>query len=183
MNVLYIGVDNPVTIAASGGGDDKVQASITGGSGSLQKVGAGKYIARVNAVTDDCKISVMVDGKLAGQSVFRVRTIPAPVATVGGVASNENMSAGQFKAQTGVGAYIKDFPFELKYSVVSFTLVADNAEGDIDEAPCTGNTWSPKALSIIRGLSGGRTVTIDNIRALGPDGRTVKVPGLTYYIK
>ena len=26
MNVLYIGVDNPVTIAASGGGDDKVQA-------------------------------------------------------------------------------------------------------------------------------------------------------------
>ena len=23
MNVLYIGVDNPVTIAASGGGDDK----------------------------------------------------------------------------------------------------------------------------------------------------------------
>ncbi len=26
MNVLYIGVDNPVTIAASGGGDDKVNA-------------------------------------------------------------------------------------------------------------------------------------------------------------
>ena len=33
MNVLYIGVDNPITIAASGGGDDKVQASITGGGG------------------------------------------------------------------------------------------------------------------------------------------------------
>ena len=49
MNVLYIGYDNKVTIAASGGGDDKVQASITGGGGSLEKVGSGKYIARVNS--------------------------------------------------------------------------------------------------------------------------------------
>ena len=183
MNVLYIGVDNPVTIAASGGGDDKVQATITGGGGSLTKVGPGKYVARVNAVTDDCRISVSVDGKLAGASDFRVRTIPDPVATVGGVMSNDNMTAGQFKAQTGVGAYIKDFPFDLKYTVVSFTLTADNAEGDIDEAPCQGNTWSPKAQQIIRGLAAGRTVTIDEIRAQGPDGRVRKIPGLVYYIK
>jgi len=62
-------------------------------------------------------------------------------------------------------------------------LAADNADGDIDEAPCQGNTWSPKALSIIRGLTAGRTVTVDNIRAQGPDGKVRKIPGLTYYIK
>ncbi len=183
MNVLYIGVDNPVTIAASGGGDDKVNASLTGGGGSLTRVGPGKYIARVNQVTDDARITVMVDGKVAGAAQFRVRTIPDPVATVGGVMSNENMPAGQFRAQTGVGAYIKDFPFELKYSVVSFVLTADNADGDIEEAPCQGNTWSPRALNIIRNLAPGRTVTIDDIRAQGPDGRTRKIPGLVYYIK
>lgn len=183
MNVLYIGWDNKVTIAASGGGDDKVQASISGGGGSLTKVGNGRYVARVNSVTDNCRISVSVDGKLMGTSDFRVRTIPDPVATVGGVMSNENMTAGQFKAQTGVGAYIKDFPLDIKYSVVSFTISADNADGYIDEAPCQGNIWSPKALSIIRGLTPGRTVTIDGIRAVGPDGRTRKIPGLTYYIK
>ena len=182
MNVLYIGVDNPATIAASGGGDDKVQVSVTGGGGSVSKTGTGKYNIRVTSVTDDCRVSVTVDGKTSSYP-FRVRTIPAPVATIGGVASNENMTAGQFKAQTGVGAYIKDFPFELKYSVVSFVLSADNADGDIDEAPCQGNTWSPKALGIIRGLSGGRTVTVDQIRAQGPDGRVQKIPGLTYYIK
>ena len=48
MNVLYIGVDNPVTIAASGGGDDKVKASITGGGGVLTESRGGKYIATVN---------------------------------------------------------------------------------------------------------------------------------------
>jgi len=183
MNVLYVGVDNPITIAASGGGDDKVQATITGGGGSLSKVGNGKYVANVKSVTDDCRITVSVDGKVAGAAQFRVRTIPDPVATVGGVMSNENMTAGQFKAQSGVGAFIKDFPFDIRYSVVSFILTADNDQGYIDEAPCQGNLWSPKALSIIRGLSAGRTVTIDDIRAQGPDGRVRKIPGLTYYIK
>ncbi|WP_276499944.1 gliding motility protein GldM [Terrimonas pollutisoli] len=183
MNVLYVGYDNKVTIAASGGGDDKVQASISGGGGSLVKVGGGKYIAKVNTVTDDCKITVSVDGKVAGVSQFRVRTIPQPAATVGAYPSGESISAGAFKAQSGVGAYIKDFPLNLKYSVTSFTIAADNAEGDIDEAACQGNLWSPKALQIVRGLGPNRTVTIDNIRAVGPDGRNQKLPSLVYYIK
>ena len=182
MNVFYIGWDNKVSIAASGAGDDKVQVSVSGGGGSATKTGAGKYIIRVNTQTDDCKVNVNVDGKTSS-FVFRVRSIPNPVATVGGVMSNENMTAGQFKAQTGVGAFIQNFPLNIKYSVVSFTLSADNADGDIDEAPCQGNTWSPKALGIIRGLAAGRTVTLDNIRAQGPDGAVRKIPGLTYYIK
>ncbi len=183
MNVLYVGVNNPISIAASGGGDDKVQVSITGGGGSVTKVGAGKYIARVNSVTDDCKITVSVDNRVAGISQFRVRTIPTAVATVGGVASGENVAAGAFRAQAGVGAYIKDFPFELKYSVTSFVLTADDDNGDIIEAPCQGNTWSPAAQGILRNLRPGRTVTIDNIRCVGEDGRNVKLPSIIYYIK
>jgi gliding motility-associated protein GldM len=183
MNVLYIGVDNPVSIAASGGGDDKVRAEISGGGGQLNRLGNGKYSCRVNQVTDNCMINVYVDNKLVGASNFRVRTIPDPVATVGGVMSNQNMPAGQFKAQAGVGAFIKDFPYDIKFSVVSFTLTADNADGDILEAACTGNTWSSSASNIIRNLTAGRTVTIDEIRVQGPDGRVRKIPGLTYYIK
>lgn len=183
MNVLYIGVDNPISIAASGGGDDKVAANISGGGGSIRKVGAGKYIARVSSVTDNCTITVSVDGKTAGASQFRVRTIPTPVATVGNFESGSNVPAGAFKAQGGVAAWIKDFPFELKYSVTSFTITADNDEGDIDEAVCQGNTWSPKAQQIVRNLKSGRLVTIDNIRAVGPDGANRKLPSLVYYIK
>lgn len=183
MNVLYIGVDNPVSVAASGAGDDKIGFSVTGGGGSYTKAGGGKYVVRVNTVTDECWINVTVDGKVAGKSKFRVRTIPRPVGTVGGFESGDNVNAGAFKAQAGVGAYIKDFPFDLKYQVVSFTLTADNAEGDIDEAPCTGNLWSPKALNMIKNLQPGREVTVDAIYAVGPDGRRQKLPSLVYYIK
>jgi gliding motility-associated protein GldM len=182
MNVLYIGWNNKVRIAASGAGDDKIQVSISGGGGSLNKTGAGAYIATVSSPTNDCKINVTVDGKVSSFP-FRVRNIPDPVATIGGVMSNENMLAGQIRAQTGVGAFIKDFPLDIKYTVTSFTIAADNADGDIDEAPCQGNTFSPKALSMIKNLAAGRTVTVDNIRAVGPDGKNRKIPGLVYYIK
>lgn len=182
MNVLYIGVDNPVSIASSGGAE-KLAPSIVGGGGSLSKVGPGQYIARVSSVTDDCRIVVNVDGKTQGQQVFRVRTIPDPVATVGGFASGENVNAGAFRAQGGVAAWIKDFPFELKYSVQSFVLEADTEEGDIVEAPCTGNTWSPLAARLVRNVKPGQLVTIRDIRAMGPDGRSRKLPGLYYTIK
>ncbi|MEO8406319.1 MAG: gliding motility protein GldM [Chitinophagaceae bacterium] len=184
MNVLYIGVDNPVTIAASGGGDDKTKVSITGGGGVVvHGNGAGKYIATVRSVTDDCKITVTVDGKVAGVSQFRVRTVPQAQAYVGGKPSGEAMNAGAFKAQGGVGAGIKDFPFELQYTVVSFTLTCDT-DDDIISVPATGNTFSgPVRAAIDRHVKAGRLVTIDNIRVKGPDGRVSPAPSLIYYIK
>lgn len=182
MNVIYIGVDNPVTIAASGGGDDKVNASIT--CGTLTRVGNGKYIARVNSVTDDCKINVVVDGKSAGQASFRVRTIPNAQAYVGGQPSGANMAAGAFKAQGGVGAGIKDFPFELSYDVVSFTFTCDTDEGDIISVPVSGPAFQGAVRTAINThVKAGKLVTIDNIRVKGPDGRVNTAPSLIYYIK
>jgi gliding motility-associated protein GldM len=181
MNVLYIGVDNPVTIAASGGGDDKTNASIS--SGSLSRVGPGKYIARVNAVNDNTIISVSVDGKVAGTAQFRVRTIPEAQAYIGGKPSGENIPAGAFKAQGGVGAGIKNFPFELSYDVVSFTFTCDT-EDDIVSIPNQGAGFSSAVRNAMnQHVQAGRTVTIDDIRVKGPDGRTTKAPSLVYYIK
>lgn len=184
MNVLYIGVDNPVSIAASGGGSDKVQASIAGGGGSIQSVGQGKYIVRVSQQTDDAKISVSVDGKLAGVSSFRVRSIPPASAFIGGFESGANVGASAFKAQAGVSAGIKNFPFELKYQVVSFDISCDNDDGDVDQLSNQGNTWNPRVQSMLqKNVKSGRLVTVDNIRVLGPDGKTSKAPSLVYYIK
>jgi gliding motility-associated protein GldM len=182
MNVLYMGVANPITVAASGGGDDRISVSISGGGGKLEKTGAGKYNAYVYSPSENCTITVSVDGKVAGASQFRVRSIPDPVGTVGNYASGDNVPAGAFKAQGGVGAYVKDFPFDLKYTVTSFTIAADTDDGDIVEATVNGNLWDAKALGIVRGLKAGKTVTID-LRAQGPDGRNRKLPSLVYYIK
>jgi gliding motility-associated protein GldM len=183
MNVLYIGVDNPVTIAASGGGDDKVNATIN--NGSLTRVGPGKYIARVSAINDNTLITVSVDGKVAGTSQFRVRTIPEAQAYVGGKPSGENYSASALNAQAGVGAGIKNFPFELEYDVVSFTFTTDT-DDDIVSIPNQGAAFTGAVKNAMKAhLRSGvdRTVTFDDIRVKGPDGRTTKAPSLVYYVR
>ena len=183
MNVLYIGVPNPVTIAASGGGDDKVVATISGGNGSLTRVGNGKYIANVGSQTEDCKITVTVDGKVAGASQFRVRMIPESQAFVGGKPSGENFNASAFVAQGGVGAGIKNFPFELEYNVQSFTFTCDT-DDDLFTASNQGAAFSNQIRTAMKQhIKAGRTVTIDDIRVKGPDGRTTNAPSLVYYIK
>ena len=183
MNVLYIGVDNPVTISASGAGDDRTQASIVGAGGSLTKIGPGKYIARVNSVSDDCRISVSVNGKLMGASTFRTRTIPKPQALVGNFESGTAVPANQFRAQAGVAAGILNFPFELKFKVTSFTITADTEDGYLEDAQVQGNLWNGEARRILNNLKNGRTVTIDDIYAVGDDNRRQKLPSLVYYIK
>ncbi len=182
MNVLYIGVDNPVSIAASGGGDDKIRATIN--NGTLSRVGNGKYIARVNKVDDNTVITVSVDGKVAGASQFRVRTIPEAQAYVGGKQSGSQLSAGEFKAQGGVQAGIKNFPFQLDYSVQSFVFTCDTDEGDIISIPVNGAAFAGAVRNAIsQHVKPDRMVTIENIRVKGPDGRVTSAPSLLYYIK
>jgi gliding motility-associated protein GldM len=183
MNVLYIGVDNPVTISATSGGAEKLTATLTGATGSINKVTGSSFNARVTSISDDCWITVFVDGKVAGKQKFRTRTIPRPIAVVGSYESGASVAAGAFKAQAGVGAGIKDFPFELNYKVTRFTLSADNEGGYIDDAACQGNIWSTEARRILGELKAGRTVTVDDIYAIGPDGKNQKLPSLVYYIK
>lgn len=183
MNVLYIGVDNPVSISATGAGAEQLQVSISGGSGNLISRGGGSYIVRVGSITDECWINVSVQGKAAGRSKFRVRTIPEAQAYVGGQPSGANINAAAFKAQGGVGAGIKNFPFELEYNVVSFTFTCDT-DDDIVSIPVTGARFEGQVRNAInQHVKPGRLVTIENIRVRGPDGRTVPAPALVYYIK
>jgi hypothetical protein len=182
MNVLYIGVDNPVSVAASGGGDDKTQVSISGGGGSVTKVGNGKYNIRVSSVTDDCRINVSVDGKLAGASQFRVRSIPTPAAFVGGMESGRGTTAASLANQEGIFAGIKDFPFELRYTVSEYTVIGLNEDGDIIKANGNGPTFTQQARNIIKVAKPGDQISINNIYCIGPDGARRKLPGLFYNI-
>lgn len=184
MNVLYIGVDNPTWISASGGGDDKIKASIEGGGGQIQKVGAGKYNIRVFTVTDECIVYVYVDEKIAGASRFRVRNIPVPIGTVGGYISGDTVIAKAFMAQEGVGAYLKDFPFEIRYEISGFNLSIQDEKGQIKSVTCTSAYFSTEAKSLMKDhLKPGSIVTIGNLFAKASDGRLIKLLPLLYFIK
>jgi hypothetical protein len=90
--------------------------------------------------------------------------------------------AAIFKAQRGVGAGIKDFPLDLKFEVVSYTFTIDTDE-DIIVENVVGNMFGGRVRQAIDTyVKPGKTVTIENIRVKGPDGRISTVPSLLYYI-
>ncbi|HVK97575.1 MAG TPA: GldM family protein [Flavisolibacter sp.] len=184
MNVLYIGVDNPVTVAASNSNDDRVTVSISGCEGSASKVSTGIYNVRVAAVTDECSMNVYVDGKLVGTSNFRVRNLPAPYGTIGGFISGSNVAADKIKSQAGLGVYVRDFPFEVKYEVLGFTFSVEDDKRSIATANNEGALFSSQARQYIdEYVKAGKMVTIESIRVKDPAGRVIKLPSLVYYVK
>lgn len=79
MNVLYIGLDNPITVAAPGVAPEDLVLTVTEGSASITGKN-GKYNVRVTT-PGQITIGVMKrgDNKLISQSSFRVKRIPDPV--------------------------------------------------------------------------------------------------------
>jgi gliding motility-associated protein GldM len=183
MNVLYIGYPNRITVSASGVGAEKINISTSGGPANITKKAPGDFIVNVTQQADNFVIAAVADGKNIGSSAFRVRQMPQPNATVGGKESGDYVSAAAMAAQPGVGAYIKNFPLNLKYQVVKFKTVGVNEDGDVLPIACPGNTFTGPARNMIKNMKSGDLLTIEDIYCQGPDGRTIKLPSLVYNIQ
>ena len=122
MNVVYRGVQNPITISIPGIPDNKIVATAPG----LKKApGVGKYMLSPG-VGREVKINVSgttQDGtKITSPAVtFRIKDIPAPRASIrkqNGVIKMPKSSL----SKAVVGADLVDFDFDLKLKVNSFKL-------------------------------------------------------------
>lgn len=182
MNVLFIGVDNPVTVSGSGS-VDQIQATISGGGGQIINAGGSKRTVRVTQETDECIITVRTPDGKATPIRFRVRSIPDPTPMIGTYESGD-IPAAYFKSQAGVRAFVKNFFYETQFNVTSFRITGDGSgfEEGIDEKNNTGAVWA-EAKSIVNKARPGSYIYIDNIYAVGPDGRRRKLTPLIYNLK
>ena len=181
VKVLYIGLDNPLTITGGTAGDEKTSASMSGGT--LRKTGAGKYIANVSA-PGTATVNVTVEGKTTPFQ-FRVKRIPDPVAMVG-AASGGQIAANAIKAQQGVRADLKDFVFEgVKFDIISYVVYATGK--GFEEQPGIsqnqGAYFNTDSKRILEKCRPGSTVVLDEIRARGPDGGTRILPAIVFNLR
>src|SRR5690606_4357481 len=120
MNVVYRGVDNPMTVSIPGIPDNKVTASAAG----LSKVSGSKYVMRPGAGRT---VTITASGTLPdGTGVrtpaeFRIKDIPAPVGAIRGETGIVRMERGGLEIST-VSAVLEDFDFELNLNVTGFSF-------------------------------------------------------------
>ncbi len=184
MNVLYIGVPNPISVSAPGIPLEKVRASI--GSGSLSGSN-GHFIAKVNSVgSTSITVSGEVGGKMAslGSTVYRIKRIPDPIAKFGGIGSG-HLSAGAVKAQAGIAAVLENFDFDARFEVEKFTMSVNKARQlDLFTETATSGYLTPGMKNALKGVSPRDRVSIDDIFVKGPDGASRKLTnGITISVQ
>ncbi len=186
MNVLYIGVDNPIAVSVAGFQSEDVQPRLQGVSGRLDPRGEGKYYAKIgNARPGDAKISVSVkmkNGKTRhmGSQKFRIKRVPDPIATVGGKFKGGKVPASSFTAQQGVIAKLEDFVYDLRFEVVSFSMTYIPQRGDALVVDTRRPTFNSRMKQFLNQAKPGDRFFIDQVKVRGPSGETRELPSISF---
>lgn len=172
VKVLYIGLDNPLSVSGGNVGDEKVNVTLD--NGELVKQGGGKYIARPRTA-GKANVTLNIEGK-AQAFEFRVKNVPDPVAKVGNNKGGQ-MGVNEFKAQFGVRADLENFVFEgVKFNVTGFTIVLTGANfPTLQYRQVKGDSFD-SVRDLIEKAKQGTTVSIDEIKASGPGGTRTLAP-------
>ncbi|MEP7257243.1 MAG: gliding motility protein GldM [Flavitalea sp.] len=178
MNVLYIGVDNPLTITA-GVGAEKVNATFSGGT--ITRVNGPKWIAKPKTPGEQ-NVNVIVDGK-STPIKYRVKYLPDPAAFIANKRGGP-IPAADIKVQGGLIARLLDSDFEAAFKVVSYTVGALGGKyPTYQTSPNEGNRWGGGAATIINNATPGTSIFFDNIKVVGPDGRSRDLPQMSFNLK
>lgn len=169
MNVVYIGVDNPIDIAVSGQSMEKISVKVSSGEISGN---SGKYIWRVSTPGKGT-VSVSVNGKEISSQDFRIKRIPDPVATIGKKMSG-SLTVGEIKAQDGITAVLANFDFDAYCEIQSFSMTVVPKNGDPIDTPNKGGKFERNAKNLIRNLQPGSIIYIENIKCRCPGDKSAR---------
>lgn len=178
MNVLYVGLDNPISVSVPGIAAEDLQPSMSGGSISGSR---GKYVAKVPQSMVGKEVTVNVSArtkngvKSMGQGVkFRVKAVPNPVGTVYGKRMASTIKQGELQFLKGVVPAMDDFQFELKIPVISFD-VSMNVGGMETTISTKGPQFSEQQLALIRKAKKNNKIYIEKIMVQKPGGAVVEI--------
>ncbi len=181
MNVVYIGVANPMTISGGSVGAEKVHVSFESPGATITKTTGDHYEAR--ATTPGlAKIIVTANGK-AFPFDIRVKNLPLPAGFIGSKKGG-SISSAEFKAIGGLIARLEDSDFEAPFKVVSYKIGAEGGGiSSYTEASNDGNRWSGNAASIVSRATPGTHIFFDQIRVVGPDGKQREITPMVFSLK
>ena len=181
MNVFYIGVDNPVSVAAAGVPSGQVKVNVTGSA--RKKSGNNKNLIVEGTSVGESTVNVTANGKNLGSFDFRVKRIPDPVAKIGG-SKGGRIASNVFKAQTGMYAELENFDFAAKCSIQGYELVYVRKRADAVPSINAGGNFTPATKKLVALASPGDSYFINNIKGRCPGDKVARDLGtMSFQIK
>ena len=181
MNVLYMGVDNPINIAVWN--KDTSEVYVTMSNGDVTRSADGKYMATANKPG---KATIEVRDKqsetLLYEAAFRVKRIPVPKAVLGGRYSGGYLPANVIKRQKGMVAVLECFAFDMSIKIVSFKVSFMKKDGPKEVVSNKGPAFNGRILELIGDAVAGDTVFFYEIRAQLPAHSGRMLAPVTYLV-
>ena len=166
MNVVYRGIDNPIAVSSSAGGEITAMAS----SGSLTRTGNGTYNLRPGEGNEET-ISVSSNGSCIGSMKFRVKDVPKPTVFIRNVV-NGQVSKSALQAAGRVEAEVKDFDFEdARFDVVGYSFFYMTKSGVVKEVKTNGGAFTDEIRTAISQANVGDMFLFTAIQVRGNDGK------------
>ena len=186
MNVLYMGIANPIKVSVPGVASQNLEVSVS--NGRIEKNGEDYFVYpdKLDALGKITSISVIAnmnkEKRPMGSMVFRVKQVPDPLATIGG-RNGGNLKKEELMAEDGIFAELKDFDFDLKFKVTQFDVTFSGASGYAKTDKATSNRFTTEQKDHFSKLSQGSMIYIDNIMAKGDDGTNRPLAPIGFKIK
>jgi hypothetical protein len=181
MNVFYIGVDNPVTIAAAGITTSNLSVSM---SGCEKKSSSGTNY--VITSKKQGKAIITVKDKSNGKSFpfeFRVKRIPDPVVRLGNK-DDGGIKNGEMKAQRGLIPWLDNFDFDAKCKIQTYTLYYTRKRQDAIRRDGTGGSFSGEVLNLVRSAKPGDQYAFTDVKVRCPgDAAARRVNSLAFQVR
>lgn len=169
MNILYIGIDNPITISAENNSVNSLIVQTTNGKITGTN---GKYIFRSNTI-GSAEISLYKKTNKGltkiGSSFFRVKNIPIPVFKIG--SGSPCMPKPVLANVQFVRADLENFDFEAHFSIDSFVVcIVPNDGCTFKTIKNIGGEINEEIRNEFQQLKEGDVIMFKKIFAKGPDG-------------
>lgn len=193
MNVLYAGINNPISIAVPGVPSQNVTATMT--NGTLTRQGNG-WVAKPAKIGTPAVITVMAkqaDGRSTkmAETSLRVRALPDPLPYI--QYTDANGATKRFKGgriakrdlltANGIGAAIDDDLLDVPYQVVRFQLLFFDSVGGVIPEVSNGPTFSTRQRDKIRNMAKGKRFFVSEVIARGPDGIERQIPAIEVIVR
>lgn len=184
MNVVFSGVDNPVTISVSGIDPKFLDIFIIGASMHPQST-PGQFIIRVS---QGSKIKLDVGYRKGGVRVssgtfeYRVKKIPDPVAYVNDIRHEGMMQKADLQTLTGVFTRMENFDFDYAFKPESFSMsVIEN--GVWKEYTAQGPAITQEMKTALNNAKPEEKIIFHSIMTKGPDSAVRKVNDVVITVK
>ena len=161
MNVVYRGLNNPLSVSFAGVADNKVSVT-TDAKSSISKTSNGKYllVPKKGFITNISAAATLDDGsRVISTKEFRIKDIPSPVGKISGKTGVVKLNKNDM-ISSRVLASFEDFVYDLKASVFSFDLTVSGKPS----ITVTSDKLNKDAVAAIRSAPKKSTVTIENIK-------------------